>query len=295
MVRQEIRAFQASAMAQGPSGNRCRYAGDQGDRDHRQPGRRCTHAARTAQPDPRRPAHRQGQCRRRLRHAGLPRRHCGAQRLRHHTCSQERPTMAGKHPGCSGQKRNPPRHPSPWPHHLAALERLPPTKPGRNKDAVPQATWRTCHGARLRQTSRRATYQGRNPEPLHGPRNAANSTRGMSPFKGRENSTSTQFVHVWMPPLVQVVFERFERVIGCGHVSGLSLRRLIQPRAGMAMRGSEADQQTELVGSSTNTAFSDPDLSILCPYSSVTSSHSRRAGAEWKAWYAYAIVATGLR
>ena len=26
------------------------------------------------------------------------------------------------------------------------------------------------------------------------------------------------------------------------------------------MRGSEADQQTELIGSSTNTAFSDPDL-----------------------------------
>ena len=63
-----------------------------------------------------------------------------------------------------------------------------------------------------------------------------------------------------MPPLVQVVFERLERVIGCGHVSGLSLRRLTQPRAGMAMRGSEADQQTELIGSSTNTAFSDPDL-----------------------------------
>ena len=33
----------------------------------------------------------------------------------------------------------------------------------------------------------------------------------------------------------------------------------LQLRAGMAMRGSEADQQTELVGSSTNTAFFDPD------------------------------------
>ena len=28
----------------------------------------------------------------------------------------------------------------------------------------------------------------------------------------------------------------------------------------MAMRGSEAYQQTELIGSSTNAAFSDPDL-----------------------------------
>ena len=78
--------------------------------------------------------------------------------------------------------------------------------------------------------------------------------------KDRTRSVNPSFVHVWMPPLVQVVFERLEHVIGCGHVSGLSLRRLIQPRAGMAMRGSEADQQTELIGSSTNTAFSDPDI-----------------------------------
>lgn len=34
---------------------------------------------------------------------------------------------------------------------------------------------------------------------------------------------------------------------------------LIWPLAGMAMRGSEAYQQTELKGSSANTAFSDPD------------------------------------
>ena len=61
-------------------------------------------------------------------------------------------------------------------------------------------------------------------------------------------------------PIGQVVFERLARVIGCGHVSGLSLRQLTQPRAGMAMRGSEVDQQTELVGSGTNAAFPDPDL-----------------------------------
>ena len=32
-------------------------------------------------------------------------------------------------------------------------------------------------------------------------------------------------ITLWMPPLVQVIFERFERVIGCGHVSGLCVRR----------------------------------------------------------------------
>ncbi|WP_229743415.1 hypothetical protein, partial [Salipiger profundus] len=35
---------------------------------------------------------------------------------------------------------------------------------------------------------------------------------------------------------------------------------LTWPLAGMAMRGSEANQQTELGGSCTKTAFSDPDL-----------------------------------
>jgi hypothetical protein len=34
----------------------------------------------------------------------------------------------------------------------------------------------------------------------------------------------THFVHVWMPPLVQDIFEWGERVIGCGHVSGICVR-----------------------------------------------------------------------
>ena len=107
-------------------------------------------------------------------------------------------------------------------------------------------------------------------------------------------------MHVWMPPLVQVVFERLERVIGCGHVSSLSLRRLTQPRAGLAMRGSEADQQTELVGSSTNTAFSDPDIVDPLPLQfsdllTLPQYRNELAGAEWKAQCAYAIVATGFR
>jgi hypothetical protein len=42
---------------------------------------------------------------------------------------------------------------------------------------------------------------------------------------------------------------------------GLSLQRLIQPLAGMAMREPEADHQIELIGSCTKTALSGPDLS----------------------------------
>jgi hypothetical protein len=69
------------------------------------------------------------------------------------------------------------------------------------------------------------------------------------------------------PPLVQEISEQFECVIGCGHVSGLSLRRLIQPRAGMAMCECEpkTDQQIELIGSCSKTVLSGPDLSDHFP------------------------------
>lgn len=50
----------------------------------------------------------------------------------------------------------------------------------------------------------------------------------------------------------------------------------------MAMRGSEADQQTELVGSSTNTAFSDHDLVDPLPsmFTDVLTIPTRQVGME---------------
>lgn len=68
-----------------------------------------------------------------------------------------------------------------------------------------------------------------------------------------------------MPPLVQEISERFKRVIGCGHVSGLMLRRIIQPRAGMAMREPKTDQQIELIGSCSKTVLSGSDNSDHFP------------------------------
>ena len=96
--------------------------------------------------------------------------------------------------GRPSQERHNPRDPPSWPYDLTAMERLPPTKSGRDQNAVLQAAGRACYGARLRQAGRRTADQGRYPEPLHRPGNAANSTRGMSPFKGRENSASGCFV-----------------------------------------------------------------------------------------------------
>ena len=121
---------------------------------------------------------------------GLPRRNCGARCPRRHTCAQERAALDGEHTRCSSQERNPSRHPPPWPHYLATLELLLPKKPGRNKDAVFRTAWRARHGARLRQAGGRIENQGRDLEPLHGLRNAPNSTHGMSLPKGMGNSTT---------------------------------------------------------------------------------------------------------
>ena len=73
------------------------------------------------------------------------------------------------------------------------------------------------------------------------------------------------------------------------------LRQLTQPRADMAMRGSEADQQTELIGSSTNTALSDPDLVDLLPllFSDLLTPPTYRDTVAYI--LRYAIVATGVR
>ena len=114
-----------------------------------------------------------------------------------------------------------------------------------------------------------------------------------SGVKGRP--TSDRFVRVWIPPLVQEISERFECVIGCGHVSGLSLQRLIQPRAGMAMREPKADQQIELIGSCTKTALSGPDLSDHFPLLFIDLLTHSSPGARYTAHCAHAIVAAGVR
>ena len=54
--------------------------------------------------------------------------------------------------------------------------------------------------------------------------------------------------------------ERFERVIECGHVSGLCVRRRAWPLAGMAMRGPGPNRKSELWRSMNPSGFPDPDL-----------------------------------
>ena len=103
--------------------------------------------------------------------------------------------------------------------------RLSPPEPHRNQDALCDVAGPTTGHAGLRPSGRRAPGPRCRPERLHRTRHTRNSSRGMTLSGERGGPPVTRFVHVWMPPLVQVVSERLKRVIGCGHVSGLSLRR----------------------------------------------------------------------
>ena len=153
-----------------------------------------------------------------------------AQRLCRHPGAQERAAMAGDHARCTGQERNPARHISTWPHDLAAVERLPPTKPRRDKDALLQAARRACHGARLRQAGGRATDEGSNPEPLHGPWNTANSARGISPSNIRGSSTSGWFVQQSLDRAVQPLVENRRVFAGTVDQSKTIAERKAVPR-----------------------------------------------------------------
>jgi hypothetical protein len=59
---------------------------------------------------------------------------------------------------------------------------------------------------------------------------------------------------------MQEAFERFELVIEYGHVSGLFMRLSHEPRAGIAMRRSGANQCRELKGSPRKSGFPNPNL-----------------------------------
>src|SRR3954449_4971210 len=81
--------------------------------------------------------------------------------------------------------------------------------------------------------------------------------------------------HVWMPPFAQEDFERFDHVIGCGHVSGLQVR---PDRAA----GRYGDTRTwrkspiRALSSLALVAFPGPDLTDHLTLPSMTSSHARR-------------------
>jgi hypothetical protein len=62
-------------------------------------------------------------------------------------------------------------------------------------------------------------------------------------------------------------FLAYVRVIDCGLLSGLDVRRFQKPRAGMVISGSTPNLSKELMCSQVLTGFPDPDLFDHCAHS----------------------------
>ena len=84
---------------------------------------------------------------------------------------------------------------APRPRALATMERIPPPKPRRDKDALYQVAGPAAHGTGLRPTGRRTPGPHRRPERLHRARNTRHGSCGISPSGERGTSALSRFVH----------------------------------------------------------------------------------------------------
>ena len=100
----------------------------------------------------------------------------------------------GEHTAGGRAQRCPALLPPPWQGDLEALDRLPPTKSSRGKDALLETSGGARHVPRLRSAARRASDQGGNIEPLHRHRSAAHAARRISLSTERAPSAISRFV-----------------------------------------------------------------------------------------------------
>ena len=99
-------------------------------------------------------------------------------------------------PGLLSQKRGPASIKIPRSCNLAKLERIPPPKPRRNKDARHETAGPTSHGAGLRPTDRGGPDPLRRHERLHCVWQTCHRNRGMNPSGERETSDISGFAQL---------------------------------------------------------------------------------------------------
>ena len=150
-------------------------------------------ATRPARPDRGGRADRQRHCRRCLRHTSMSKRYCRPWRPCRHPVPQEREALEDHHRRGAhhclltngGQrlaaKRGPARGEIPGPRALATMERIPPPKPRRDKDALCEVAGAAPYGAGLRPSARRTPGPHRRPERLHRPRHTRHGSCGIGP------------------------------------------------------------------------------------------------------------------
>ncbi len=96
------------------------------------------------------------------------------------------PATAGSIWRSRNSGRNPARHSPLWPGVLETMDRLSRPQSDRGPHALPEDIWRTHQRKRPRPTIRRYSNPHRSDEPLLGPRNGRDHSRGMNSIEKRE-------------------------------------------------------------------------------------------------------------
>ena len=128
------------------------------------------------------------------RGAQVPRCHRRSRCPRCDPAPQEREALADRHRRCRRAKRDTARLQIPRPGLVATMERIPPSEPRRDEDALCKAAGPAAHGTGLRPPGRRASGPYRRPERLHRARHTRHRARGMSPSGERGTSTFSRSV-----------------------------------------------------------------------------------------------------
>ncbi len=111
---------------------------------------------------------------------GLPQCHCRSRCPCRHPATQKRQALEASHGGRHRAQRGSAGIEIPWPRDLAKLERIPPPKSCRDKDALHETSGATPHGAGLQPTSRRGPSPHCHHERLYRARHTRHENRGVN-------------------------------------------------------------------------------------------------------------------
>ena len=121
-------------------------------------------------------------------------RKCRTQRLCRHPAAQERPTPEAHE--CRGHRSQSGGRciAIPGPRLVATMERIPPSQPRRNKNALCETDGTKPHGEGLRPAGRGDPNQDRRPQSLHRSWHTRHQARRIDPSGQRENITVSRLV-----------------------------------------------------------------------------------------------------
>src|SRR5690554_5505550 len=136
----------------------------------------------------------------------MPRCDCRSRCPCRHPAPQEREALEDDHRWSCGAKRGPARGEIPRQRALATVERIPPPKPRRVKDALYGVAWPAAHGAGLRSPRRGTPGPHRRSERLHRARHTRDRIGAISRSGERGSSAFSRFVQQSPPERIRLAY-----------------------------------------------------------------------------------------